>query len=384
MKFTLTAAELQGLASNNEGPYLSLYQPTHRNHPDNQQDPVLFHNLLKELEASLLQTHPAAEVSSLLDPFVALAADRDFWNHTLKGLAVLGCRDCFRVYRLQRSVAELAIVADSFHTKPLRHYLQSAERYQVLGLSRGTVRLFEGNRDSLEEIDPGAGVPQSLTAALGDELTEPRHTVASYGGAGGSQGAMHHGHGGRKDQVDLDAERYFRIVDRAVLEHLSRPAGLPLLLAALPEHHALFRKVSHNPFLMEAGLTVNPEGLELADFQQRVWDLVEPIHQERQQAMAAAFSRALSAGLASDDIGQVAEAAASGRVARILLESGRLIPGRLDEATGVIETAAPDDPDVDDLLDDLGQLVEKMGGEVWVMPARFMPGTLGLAATYRH
>jgi hypothetical protein len=384
MKYTLTDAELKSLSSNKEGTFLSLYQTTHRNHPDNQQDPVVFRNLLKVLESSLLKTHSAAEAQVQLKSFHELAEDRDFWNHTLDGLAVLGCPNCFKVYKLQRPVPELAIVADSFHTKPLRQYLQSADRFQVLGISRSRIQLFEGNRDTLEELDPGPKVPQSITAALGDELTEPRHTVAAYGGAGGSQGAMHHGHGGKKDQVDLDAERFFRIVDRAVLEHFSRPSGLPLLLATLPEHQALFRKISHNPFLMEAGLNLNPEGLTLAALRQKAWALVEPLHQARQENMAVAFSHAWNAGLASDDIVQVAEAAACGRVSRILIESGRVIPGRLQDATGVIEAADPDDPEVDDLLDDLGQLVVKMGGEVWVMPARFMPGSSGLAATYRH
>jgi hypothetical protein len=30
-----------------------------------------------------------------------------------------------------------------------------------------------------------------------------------------------------------------------VFEHHSRRSGLPLILAALPEHHHLFRRVSH-------------------------------------------------------------------------------------------------------------------------------------------
>ena len=33
--------------------YISLYQPTHRSFPLNKQDPIVFKNLLKELEASL-------------------------------------------------------------------------------------------------------------------------------------------------------------------------------------------------------------------------------------------------------------------------------------------------------------------------------------------
>ncbi len=39
-----------GLFESVEPPCLSLYQPTHRTHPDKQQDPIRFRNLLKELE----------------------------------------------------------------------------------------------------------------------------------------------------------------------------------------------------------------------------------------------------------------------------------------------------------------------------------------------
>ena len=131
-------------------PYLSLYQPTHRSHPDRQQDPIRFRNLVRALEESLREVYPAREIGRLLEPFHALAADGDFWSHTGDGLAVLGATDVFRVYRLQRSVPELAVVADSFHTKPLLRILQSVDRYQILGVSRQMIRLFEGNRDALE------------------------------------------------------------------------------------------------------------------------------------------------------------------------------------------------------------------------------------------
>jgi hypothetical protein len=108
---------------------------------------------------------------------------------------------------------ELTVVADSFHTKPLRHILQSTGRYQVLALSLHQVPLA---------LTPD--VPQTMTAALGDERTEPLTTVSSYRGVGGGHMALHHGHGGKKDQIDGDAERYFRAVNRAVLEHHSRPS----------------------------------------------------------------------------------------------------------------------------------------------------------------
>lgn len=380
----LTSEALAELTSVHQPPCLSLYQPTHRHGPENQQDPIRFRNLLKELEASLLQTYPSAETRLLVEPFEKLAHDQAFWSHTLDGLCVLGAAGLFRVFLLQRSVAELAIVADSFHTKPLRSFLQSVGRYQVLGLSLQQVQLFEGNRDTLDEIELASAVPRTITEALGAELTEPHQTVASYGGVGGESLPMHHSQGGKKDEAEIDAERFFRAIDRAVAEHHSRPSGLPLILAALPEHHDLFRRVSHNPLLMDEGLMTNPEALSVEEIRERAWKVVEPQYQAHLAALVDEFAASQSKGLGSDDLVQVAQAAAAGRVATLLVEAGRQIAGRLDNSTGRVEVAELSHPQVGDLLDDLCVLVGKMGGLIMVIPAEQMPGHTGLAATYRY
>ncbi len=364
-------------------PCLSLYQPTHRNRPDNKQDPIRFRNLVKQLEKSLLQKYMEAEAQSLLEPFEKLAADSEFWNHTLDGLVVFGGKSFSRVYRLQQTVPELSIVANSFHTKPLWHFLQSVERYHILGLSLRGIQLFEGNRDTLDEVDLEPGVPRTITEALGDELTDPHQTVASYGGVGGASMPMHHGHGGKKDEADIDAERFFRAVDRALLEHHSRPSGLPLILAALPEHHHLFRKVSLNPFLLETGLNFNPDTVSIDELRIALWHVVEPHYFSRVAALVGEFEQAKANRLGSDDLASVAKAAAEGRVAMLLIETDRQVAGRLDPTTGIIEDADLDHPDVDDLLDDLGELVRKMGGRVVAISAQQMPAQTGLAAIYR-
>ncbi|MBA2434180.1 MAG: hypothetical protein H0V54_03675 [Chthoniobacterales bacterium] len=366
-------------------PCLSLYQPTHRHHPQNQQDPIRFGNLLKELEQSLQQKYPADEVAQLLKPFQTLAGDAQFWNHTRDGLAVFGASGLFQVFGTQRPLPELAVVAESFHTKPLRRLLQTADRYQVLGLTRDAIRLFEGNRDALDEIDPAPGVPRTLTDALGEELTEPHSTVASYGGdAGAGGGAMHHGHGGKSPEVEIDDERFFRAVDRAITEHHSQPSGLPLILAALPEHQALFREVSTNSALTENGITKNPDALSIEELRDQAWEILEPQYRARLEKLKEDAAYASSQKQGSDDLDEVATAAAAGRVGTLLLEAGRRLPGRLDPQTGQVQRGDLDDPQVDDMLDDLADLVAEMGGEVVVVPAEEMSGETGLAAVYRY
>ena len=373
-----------GLLEACEPPCLSLYQPTHRHHPENQQDPIRFRKLVKVLEESLLQRYPTDEIRPLLDPFLALADDRDFWNHTLDGLAVLGARGMFRVYRLQRPVAELVVVADSFHTKPLMRILQSADRYQILGLSRQEIKLFEGNRDALDEIEPAHGVPRTITEALGEELTESHQTVASYGGVGGSHSPMHHGHGGKASEVDSDAERFFRAIDRGILEHHSQPSALPLILATLPEHRHMFHQVSHNPFLLVEGIDIHPDALPIDELRQRAWQVFEPHYLARLAALVEEFGRARSQDLGHDELARVARAVAVGRVATLLIEADREVPGRIDAATGDVEFDDLAPLEIDDALDDLGALALKMGGEVVIVPTERMPTETGIAAIYRY
>jgi hypothetical protein len=374
---------LEELLKEYEKPCLSIYQPTHRHRPEKQQDPIRFRNLLNELEKSLRKTFPAHKTEPLMEPFYALAENYQLWNYTLDGLAVFGAPGFFRFYRFQRSVPELIVATDNFHTKPLLRILQSADRYQILALSRDKIRLFEGNRDVLDELEPPEEVPRTLTEALGEELTEPHLTVSSYGDGPGSTAPMYHGHGGRPDQIDIDTERFFRAVDRAVLKHVSNSSGLPLMLAALPEYHGIFSQISRNPFLMKKGVEKNPDAFSLDELRDQAWQVVLPQYLARLNQLIARFGEAKPKDLGSDQVRKVAEAAVGSRVETVLIEADRRVPGRLDIQTGEVQLENSSTPETNDLLDDIAQLVLKLGGNVVVVPTENMPSSTGIAAIYR-
>jgi hypothetical protein len=364
-------------------PCLSLYQPTHRRHPENQQDPIRFRNLVKELEASLRGNRSAREIAELLQPFEALADDTAFWNHAADGLAVLGAPGFFRVYKLHRPVAELVVVADSFHTKPLMRIVQSADRFQVLGLSRREFKVYEGNRDAVVELAPIGSKDLAAGAETEPAEAERERAERTYGPAG--QGKMtRHGVDSKEEFEDKELEAFFRRTDQAVLEHRSRPSGLPLILAALPEHHHLFRSVSRNIFLMEQGIDINPDVVSLDALRERAWQIVLPAYLERLGGLVEAFGQAVSNGRGSDLLDSIGAGAVQGRVETLLIEADRLIPGRVDPASGRISAADLQDPKVDDVLDDLGELVLRHGGDVVIVPADRMPSGSGAAAINRY
>jgi hypothetical protein len=153
-------------------PCISLYQPTHRTFPERQQNPIRYRNLLRQMRASLAERYSAREVKAVVDRFDELADDAGFWLRRTDGLAILASANRFEIFDLPRAVRELVMVADSFHVKPLLRIVQSADRYHVLALNRKEVRLYEGNRDALDRVEL-EHVPATITAALGEELTEP-------------------------------------------------------------------------------------------------------------------------------------------------------------------------------------------------------------------
>nr|HPJ76698.1 hypothetical protein [Clostridia bacterium] len=187
-----------------KGPFISLYQPTHRSYPDNKQDTIVFSNLLRVIENSFNGNNKDI-ADSMLKPLYKLEKDLSFWNNTLDGIAVLASKNKCVIYNLQSPVKEFVSLADSFHIKPLIMAFQSLDSYQVLGLSRNNFSIYKGNRYGFSEIELAPDVPRKLEDVLGEDLTEPYLSHGSYGGTGGS--AMYHGHADNKFEIDKDTEK---------------------------------------------------------------------------------------------------------------------------------------------------------------------------------
>lgn len=392
---TVTTADLSALLARHEPPCVSIYLPTATSFPDTQQDRIRYRNLVDRAEAGVKEYVTPAQARPLLQKFRDLAADDAFWAHRRSGLAVLGSPDAFHVFELNRPVPERVAVSTSFHVKPLLRVAQSADRFRVLCLQREEVQLYEGNRDGLTLIRP-AGIPWTVNDALGDQAhLQPKDYAAhpkNEGAKGKSGEPTRHsprgtnpgpGHPAKGDDAKLDAERFFRAVDRAVWEHVSRDSALPLVIAALPEHQAVFRAVTHNPRVVPQGIEQNPGSMSTEQLCEAAWACVEPVYRERLQAFVEDFNTAKARQQASGDLGAIAKAAHEGRVGVLLIEAERVVPGRLDPNTGDALQAAEDARDVDDLLDDVAEAVLRTKGTVVVVPRDRMPTQTGLAATNR-
>lgn len=380
MKYEIINEFPHEILEEKEGPLVSLYQPTHRHRPENNQDTIRFKNLVQKIERDLKDNFKDINLEKFMKPFYDLLEDRIFWNSTLDGLAILANKNRFVIYKLKRIVHETAIVSDHFYVKPLIRAFQSADRYHLLGLKRDEYKLFEGNRYGFEEVELGEDMPKTIEDALGKEYTESYLSHGSYGGAGGT--AMYHGHGGRKDEIDKDTERFFRIIDKLIWENYSRDSNLPLILVSLPEHQTEFRNVSKNNNLLDEGVKVDYEALDMEELKDSAWKVIEPYYIKRTQKLVDRFKEAQAQFLGSDDLAQISKAIIENRVDTILIESNKKIEGRINRETGDLEKPKVNELEMD-ILGDLAEMILQTGGNIIMLPKERMPTETGVAAMYR-
>lgn len=372
---------------------LSLYMPTHRSFPERNQNPIRYKNLLRQLREQLSQQQPNADHTPLLQPFYDLLDDHEFWSHLRDGMAVLGGEHFFHIYTVHRPVPERVMVNHRPYLTPLLRIVQSADTYQVLCLSRDAVRLFEGNRDVLNEIPLAPEVPKNQVEALGSDLTPGDQSGHPDGFSAASERGdpyMHEAGGsGKQDEIDKDRESFFRAVDRAITAHHSKPSGLPLLLAALPENQFFFRAISHNQQLIEPGITIDPGALDIEVLRQRSWQLMSQYYQQRLEGILATYGTSRGQGLASDQLAEIGQATVAGRVATLLVEADRVVPGQFEQTSGHVKlqediNRGELDNEYQDVLDEVMLQALQQGGEVIVVPPERMPSKTGAAAVFRY
>jgi len=371
-----------------EQPSLSLYMPTHRTFPERSQDPIRYKNLVRELQSQLEQQHPELDCAPLLEPFHALVEDQDFWNSNRDGIAVFGARDYFKVIAVNHRLPQCAYANSHPYLKPLLRLAQSTERYQVLCLTRNEVWLYEGTSEQLEKVELAEQVPRNQEEALGEDLTSGDQQGFPNGFSRSSERGdpmMHESAGGGKqDEINLDRERFFRAVDKAILQYHSQPSGLPMVVVALPENLAVFRAVSHNPNLLAQGIEGDPSRLSLEELRVQCAKFMAHSHADRVVDSLNRYGVAVGQGRAVDRLADIAKAAWESRVALLLVEAERQVPGQLDLDKGRLIIDETGDEQVPDVLDELILAVTRQGGEVVVVPPEHvMPTDTGAAAVCR-
>lgn len=377
----ITREQLQMLRTPRDGPCVSVLLPTHRRLPEADQDPVRFGNLLRRVESLLGDTLSAKQRRALLEPLERLT-EASFWRGQLDGLAVYSSPGFSATYQWPGSLPELAVVADSFHIKPLLRYLQSSERFFALALSQKRVSFYEGSSAALGSLDV-AGLPQTAAAALG--LEDDETYVNYHSSVNGRRAPLYPGHGLTNEPNQKDnLAQFFRVIDAVLWDKVLRYERAPLILLGVDYLLPIYRSVSRYEHITEAGVEGNFDMAGADEIHRQIWPVVENQLRLRVEAALSDFGMLAARGLASEQLEAIGKAGSEARVDRLFIAEGAHLWGIYDRESGALElrSAQLDEHD-DDVLDDLAECVLDQGGEVYFLSREAIPGGAPAAAILR-
>jgi hypothetical protein len=382
----LTLDQIKGLAQQTQSPGISIFLPTHRAGQDIQQDPIRFKNLLREAELSLLDKGIGPrEVSALLQPAQTLLDEAYFWQHQGDGLAVFIAPDDFHYYHLPFRVEELLIIARSYYVKPVLPLFTNNGHYYILAISQDEVRLFEGTRYSVGQIDLPEGTPESLDEALKfDELEKQlqSHTATSQGGI---RSGMFHGQGPGDEEQKERIERYLNLVD-AGLKEIFYETQAPLILAGVDYLLPIYHKVSEYTNIMKEDITGSPEHLRPEELQEQAWTIVEPFFRQEMEKAVEQYHQLAVTAKATDNIEEIVAAAFYGRVDKLLLAVDIQVWGIFNPDTGKVMHYQAEQSQEDDLalLDFAAMQTLQKDGSLYALSQEDMPTDSPIAVVLRY
>lgn len=372
----------QTFADTHAGWCVSLYLPTHRAGRETEQDPIRLRNLLRRAEEEL---RARGVRSTPLDALFAkprdLLRDHDFWQHQSDGLAVFFSEDLFRFFRVPLHFAELAVVTDRFHLKPLLPLLTSDGTFSVLAVSQNDLRLLVGTRHTMDSVEL-ADVPRRLVDTLPEGYPERQlqlHTGTPA--ASGGRAAVFHGHDISND-IKTRLQQWFRTIDREVCALLADSTP-PLVLAGVESLYPLYREISGYPRLMDTGIAGNPENMTPEELHARGWEIVEPVFAKNRGTARARYHQLAGTGQTSTDVAETVAAAGHGRVEVLFVAVGVQVWGRVDRDSDEVALHPAPEPGDQDLLDLAAIRTLVSGGAVYALPPEEVPDGALLAAVFR-
>jgi hypothetical protein len=314
--------ELERLLEERDENCISIYLPMVRVGTDVQGNSIQLKNALNEVEKELKQRgRRQPDIDDLLAQPRQLLSDSPFWQHQLDGLAMFISPETLATYRLPLDFEPLTIVAERFHIKPILPLISGDGRFYILALSQDQVRLFQGTRHTVDEMEI-RHAPGSLADALvyDDPERQMQHHTTTSGSAGGPA-VVRHGQGVQEDEKRQRLRRYFQDVSKGIQRQLYDEEA-PIVLAALDYLHPIYKEVDTSPHLLDEGITVNPNELSAAELHDRAWTIVGPLFTEAKEEAVDRYKQLSGSKQASAELEEIVPAAFQGRIDTLFVATG--------------------------------------------------------------
>jgi hypothetical protein len=316
-------------------PGLSTCLTIYVNHPSQ------IHSLLAEAYRVASADLTDLQINELMAPVRHLIRNKKWWASS-QATGIFVNRGFAGFMKIPFEVKNLAVVANSFHVKPLLKWLQREKPFYLLHLNRDTATLFQG---SLSEIRPVEKFNFSKSKTIDFSL-------------------------------DLVERSVFRLIQRT---------NQPLIVSGDLQMTGVYKNLCQYKMLVSQ--MINEADLEpkLKDLHHECTRILGPYIEKIEDSLVKKYWSAKARGAVSSNFSEVVELALSGEVKHLFINEDLNIWGQIDYKRkgsftwGSRQMNSQDD----DLLDDLAELVLFHRGSVTVLPSAKMPESQAASAILR-
>ncbi|GKT04353.1 hypothetical protein ACRYI5_07230 [Furfurilactobacillus sp. WILCCON 0119] len=292
----------------------------------------------------------------------ALSDDTLFAQNIKESLGVLATSQQIIVDHLLTAVEDHVSVATTPELRPLLFEQQTDFDFDLLALNGDSFRLYQIQNHRAIPMPLPDDAPTTLTKALGDQKRGGDLNAVSRGDHAGF-----HGHNSKDAEKEIDLTNYYKAVED-FMQANHQQSTRPLILFALPENQALYRRISRLARLSTTyALQNSPAGLTTAQIQTQINPLFEHhAHLAIDQALND-YQSAANANRQLNVPSDIATAACQGQVETFIVSETSAWHGTLTD-----DQFTPTD-DGQDILPTLCTAVLQNGGQVVVVPEDQLP-----------
>lgn len=344
---------------------ISVYLSTHRTGEEvqHQWDSRTLQAELRGVHKSLQRAGLSEkELNAQLKPFLDLVEDADFWRHQDVGLALFGSADRLIAIKLPYAPKQQYRISNAFYLLPLVPFLSGDANFYLLSIELERIRLFQGNRAGITEIDIREYIPKQMEERVGYELTGKDLQYRSQHQAFGQAG--YHGHDGADRDRKNEILRFFQDINRGLLPILqAQPA--PLILATQDYLSGLYREACTFDLLQPQTLSCNLSVSNEDELHQMAWEQLQPMLQTESVAKWEKFLQYTGAGIASIQPIEIFKGVLSGRVDTLFVNPERDVNGVFDLESGQLVLQDQETGELPSLVSEaIAQTIRHGGGIV--------------------
>lgn len=352
-----TLEKLKNIVSEN---CITIILETHRTLPDNEKDPLLLKNLIKETEKRLLKNNSGNVVRNLIERINKLAENIDH-RHNKDSLILFVNEDVAEYIRLPLAVTDRVVIDKTFATRDLVRALHRETSYYILLLSRNEARLIEAFNDKVvDEVDKSFPVDNA-------DLNPVQRSESAIGNR----------------QTNLSRE-FFNRVDKQ-LNDVQKENLLPVIICTDESNYADFLKVSDRKERIVGKLFGNRMNEKPHHVVEAAWPVMQELVKEKNNQRLAELQKAVSSSNVLMDFNEIWQAVNIGKGKTLFVKQGYFQPAKIEN--NHIELVSPgnsDNANVDDIIDEMIEKNLQFDGDTVFIKGNELEKFNGLALVTRY